>query len=250
LSPYPRVVSERVSLPADPINHERILEADRRYAVGQSPQGARRDLLDRVPAAAEVLDVGCWAGYMGRHLRRQRGANVDGIEPDQDMATLAGREYRAVYAQRIEDALSDLLPKRSGTYDVLLLLDVLEHLTDPWAVLAACRGFLRPGGMALVSIPNVAHWSVRKSLLLGRWRYDEHGLLDRTHLRFFTRRSARQLVTQAGWEVHHESASLGQPPLLRIPNRRLALLERWSELFAVQFLFEIRPSTVGSRNLP
>ena len=85
-----------------------------------------------------------------------------------------------------------------GAYDAILFLDVLEHLRDPDGVLRAARDWLRPGGRVLCSLPNVAHWRVRLALARGRFDYTENGLMDATHLRWFTRRTARELLTRAG----------------------------------------------------
>jgi len=217
-----------------------------RYDPDQVPTGVRRALLERTPPGALVLDIGCWSGYMGRFLTAERNAVVDGVEPEARMARLAAARYRNVYVGSIERALLDLLPERRGCYETLLLLDVLEHLVDPWSVLASCRALLREGGHALLSIPNVAHWSVRKTLLLGRWTYEDSGLLDHTHLRFFTRATAGELVAGAGWRVVWARPSVGQPPGLRLPDRGLRILERWPSLFAVQFLLEVEPANRGA----
>jgi SAM-dependent methyltransferase len=158
------------------------------------------------------------------------------------MAAVAGRDYGEVYVGGIEQALDELLPDIDGRYDTVLLLDVLEHLVDPWAVLGRCRRLLSEDGRALLSIPNVAHWSVRRDLLRGRWRYQESGLLDRTHLRFFTRATARGLIAESGWAAAWESVSVGQPPLVRLPPRYLRVLEISPSFFGVQFLFEARPA--------
>jgi 2-polyprenyl-3-methyl-5-hydroxy-6-metoxy-1,4-benzoquinol methylase len=195
-------------------------------------------MLERVPEGASVLDVGCWSGIAGRFLIAHRKATVDGIEPNQRMASLAGRSYDSVFVESLEDFLS----RDKTPYDRLLFLDVLEHLPNPSELLRESRRLLHPGGRALVSIPNVAHWSVRKELLLGRWEYQDTGLLDRTHLRFFTLDSAEELFIAAGWEIRWKSVSLGQPPLIAFPERWLTLLKPWRSLFAVQGLFEIEPS--------
>jgi Methionine biosynthesis protein MetW len=109
-------------------------------------------------------------------------------------------------------------------------------------VLEASRELLRPGGNALLSIPNVAHWSLRWELLRGRWRYRDNGLLDQTHLRFFTRATALELARDAGWKATWEHAAVGQTPLIRLSESRLQALERWPTMFAVQFLLELHPS--------
>lgn len=210
---------------------------------GRKPQGARREMLQRVPHRAEVLDIGCWSGAAGAFLQRERDAVVDGVEPEGRMADRAASHYRAVYRSTIERAMDELIAERSNSYDALLFLDVLEHLMNPCQVLAASRELLRPGGRALVSIPNVAHWSLRYELLKGSWRYRDNGLLDRTHLRFFTKSTALELAREAGWEATWEHAAVGQPPLIRLSESRLRILKRWPTLFAVQFLLELCPVT-------
>jgi 2-polyprenyl-3-methyl-5-hydroxy-6-metoxy-1,4-benzoquinol methylase len=213
-----------------------------RYAPDQRPQGVRREMLERIGHGAQVLDVGCWSGATAAFLGLERDAAVDGVEPEAEMAELAAASCRVVYRSTIEDALEQLLAERQGSYDAVLFLDVLEHLVDPLAVLAEARGLLRPGGRGFVSIPNVAHWSLRYELLRGRWRYRDNGLLDRTHLRFFTRASTLELAREAGWELTWEGAAIGRPPLIDLPESGLRALERWRALFAVQFLLELRPA--------
>jgi SAM-dependent methyltransferase len=210
------------------------------YALDQRPQGARRQALDAVPEGASVLDIGCWDGAMGRYLIECRAARVDGVERDPAMAERAAAAYDTVDVGSVEQLVDDLVAGRAGRYDALLLMDVLEHLAAPERVLAACRALLGPGGIAVISLPNVAHWSVRKNLLQGRWEYRDSGILDRTHLRFYTLRTGQRLIEGAGWCVCESFWSLGQPPILRLPEWRLGLLARWPALFAVQQLYVAR----------
>lgn len=213
-----------------------------RYQPEQVPHGERRELLDRVPEGAHILDVGCWSGFNGRHLIARRGAVVDGIEPVSEMAQLAAPDYRTVHLTNVEAALDGPLAEATASYDVVLMLDVLEHLVDPTVVLRRLRDVLRPGGVGLVSLPNVAHWSVRKELALGRFTYTPSGLLDATHLRFFTMSTGAELMAVAGWNITWSSASLDRPPIIPLRGRWLRGLGRWPGLFAVQMLFEIRPT--------
>jgi SAM-dependent methyltransferase len=132
------------------------------------------------------------------------------------------------------------LPLEPASFDVVLCGDVLEHLRDPWDALAFLATLLRPGGTAVVSVPNVAHWTGRRALLRGRFPYAAHGLFDRTHLRFFTRASARELVEGAGLRVLRERFAPAPLPLqARLPAlRRLECVaaRAWPELFALQFV--------------
>jgi 2-polyprenyl-3-methyl-5-hydroxy-6-metoxy-1,4-benzoquinol methylase len=163
------------------------------------------------------------------------GATVDGVETDAEAAAVACGDYREVIVGPVDDeAIQARVAGRA--YDTILFLDVLEHLRDPAAVLRAARDWLRPGGTVLCSLPNVAHWRVRLALARGRFDYADNGLMDRTHLRWFTRDSARDLVAGAGYAVTWEDAAVPQHPRVRVPQQLLR-----PELFAYQLYFEGRP---------
>jgi SAM-dependent methyltransferase len=145
-----------------------------------------------------VLDVGCATGYLSEFLVRERGCDVVCLEPDPAAA--------AVAADRLGDRVvvggTDLLPTfDAGSFDVVLYADVLEHLTDPAAALRETRRLLSPGGHVVVSLPNVAHADVRLLLLSGQFPYQRTGLLDSTHLRFFTRHTIPTLFARSGYWV-------------------------------------------------
>lgn len=162
------------------------------------------DLLARIPlTAARVLEIGCGAGNLARaYLARNPGADYVGVELFPDAARQARECLRHVVVGDIEQpaVLAELDQARADEpFDVLIFGDVLEHLRDPWQTLAELRRRVAPGGLCLACIPNVAHWSVLQQLLRGRWDYAEAGLLDRTHMRFFTRATSLELFQQAGW---------------------------------------------------
>ena len=204
-------------------------------AHGLSP--AHRLLVAAVPAGARTLDVGCATGYLAAELAA-RGATVVGVEADPAAAARAGAVYERVVAGDVEGAACRAELRALGPFDAVVCGDVLEHLRDPWDTLAFLATLLRPGGTAAVSVPNVAHWTGRRALLRGRFPYAEHGLFDRTHLRFFTRAGARALVEGAGLRVRTERFAPAPLPLQsRLPA--LARLEApaaraWPELFALQ----------------
>ncbi len=173
-------------------------------------------------------------------------SHVVGVEEALGSTPAAGAYDRWVTAPI--DSLVDL----DRPFDVIVCADVLEHLAEPERVLASVRRWLAPGGLLLVSVPNVANAAIRLSLLAGRFEYSDKGILDRTHLRFFTRRSARRLVEQAGFRVRRIRATpvpaeLALPVLGRFPFRPLsralaaAAARAWPTLFAYQFLFDARP---------
>jgi SAM-dependent methyltransferase len=144
-----------------------------------------------------MLEVGCSSGYLGASLVA-RGHTVYGVEPDPVAAEAAKRVLSGVWVGGLEDFL-DAQP--DARFDVLIFGDVLEHMVDPAAALRRALGHLSPGGSVVVSLPNVAHGSVRAMLLEGRFDYEDRGILDRTHLRFFTRAGIAQLMADVGLSI-------------------------------------------------
>lgn len=143
-----------------------------------------------------LLDVGAADGLLSRHLTAS-GWKVTGIEADPTMAA-AG----AAHCERMLVAdLNRGVPALDGQFDAIVCGDVLEHLADPLRALRPLLGSLAGGGRVVVSVPNVAHLWVRLSLLAGRFDYADRGILDRTHLRFFTRRTLDAFIAEAGLRV-------------------------------------------------
>lgn len=164
----------------------------------------RADVVDLVPRdRIRILDVGCAAGLVGAALKDRQPCEVVGIEREPTVAAEARRRLDDVLELDLEAPSIDWPALfGAGRFDCLIYADVLEHLRDPWALLAAQRALLAPGGVVVVSVPNVRHYPVVLGLLLrGRWRYQDEGVLDRTHLRFFTRDSLLELLAGAGYAV-------------------------------------------------
>jgi len=153
-------------------------------------------ILDLVGYNKRVLDVGCSTGYLAKVLRG-RGCTVDGIEIDPEAAARAEEFCERVVVGSL-DELDLEAELGAARYDALVLGDVLEHLVDPGAVLRHLTPLLRPQGSVVISVPNITHGSVRLSLLEGRFEYTEVGLLDRTHVHFFTRASLQRLLHECG----------------------------------------------------
>jgi SAM-dependent methyltransferase len=147
----------------------------------------------------DILDVGCATGYTGRALIK-RGNRVWGVELDGEAAAVAREELEDVVVADLEEVeLAAAFP--SQQFDAVIFGDVLEHLRDPGRALAQAKSVLAPGGEILISIPNVGHGALRLSLLAGRWDYTDTGLLDRTHVTFFTPETFEQLLRQMDLEV-------------------------------------------------
>jgi 2-polyprenyl-3-methyl-5-hydroxy-6-metoxy-1,4-benzoquinol methylase len=166
------------------------------------PGSAHMLVVDLVPEGARVLEFGCATGYMSAVLKNDKGSKVTGIEISPEAGELA-REHcdRVIVGDAEELDYDELLGKER--FDAILFVDVLEHLKEPGEVLNRIRPFLSRRGAVLASIPNIAHGSVRLALLGGEFRYRKLGLLDDTHLRFFTREGIRDLFEGEGFVISH-----------------------------------------------
>lgn len=197
---------------------------------------SHREILAAVPRGRRVLDVGCASGHLAAALAAERGASVVGVESDPRAAAAARARGIEVREQDLEREPLDV-----AGFDCVVLGDVLEHLRDPAAVLAAAR----PAGLAVVSLPNAAHWTARRELLRGRFPRADFGLFDRTHLHWFTRETAHDLARESGFRVAEERFVAAPLP----GQTRLAALGRLAPraararpgLFAFQFVLTLVP---------
>ncbi len=164
--------------------------------------GAVREV---VPRGSRVLDVGCGAGWVAKELVDNKGCEILGVEPNESRAEAA----RSLGLQVHVGYLEDLRIEQVHLFDIVLFADVLEHLSNPHSVLCDARKYLRPGGSVVVSVPNIAHWMVRYDLLRGRFDYQATGIMDATHLRWFTERTLRQLLESAGYRVDEWRVTCG-----------------------------------------
>ena len=161
-----------------------------------------------------LLDVGAADGLLSRELSA-RGWRVTAIEADAELAKVGAD---ACERMLVAD-LDRVIPPLGETFQAIVYGDVLEHLREPGRVLAALNRMLAPGGRVVISVPNVAHLWMRLSLAAGRFEYTERGILDATHLRFFTRRSLARLLTEAGLRVERMTAT--PAPLYQVVPPRL-----------------------------
>jgi 2-polyprenyl-3-methyl-5-hydroxy-6-metoxy-1,4-benzoquinol methylase len=156
--------------------------------------------LSLIPDGSRVLEIGTAAGHVTRALAG-KGCSVVGLEIDSEQARLASPFCRRMIVGNIEHL--DMDREVAEQFDIVLCGDVLEHLQDPAAALEKLKRLLGPGGYLVVSLPNIAHGSVRLSLVEGRFTYSRYGLLDATHLRFFTLPTIVDLFNGVGLEVQN-----------------------------------------------
>lgn len=179
-----------------------------------------------------ILDLGCAEGLLGGLLQeRGKAAVVDGVEIFPPVAMEAAKRYRRVHVGDIE-AMS---LEYGEEFDYVICGDILEHLKDPYSMVTRIRGWLKPGGMLLVCLPNIRNYRVLADLILhGEWRYVSAGILDRTHLRFFTRKSCQRMLEEGGFEVTHQHMIITGPKKTACSKLALGLLD---EFLAPQVFF-------------
>jgi GT2 family glycosyltransferase/2-polyprenyl-3-methyl-5-hydroxy-6-metoxy-1,4-benzoquinol methylase len=228
-------------------------ECGRRYQREVEPRGedSLSRIARRIPASASVLDLGSGSGALGRYLTAAKGCAVDGIDLD-PAAEEARAGYRRFLVADLETAdLAALFG--SERYAFAVCADVIEHLRRPERLLAQLPGLLAPGGRVLLSVPNIAYAGVIADLLAGEFTYVREGLLDDTHVRFFTRRSLFRLLRQVGLvpldlervmvDVNR-SEFRGRYLDAMTPPLRGALLAR-PEALTYQFVVETSPAAPG-----
>ena len=217
-----------------------IAQKDAAYYLEQRP-----DLQAIIDARGKrILDVGCAAGEFGYALKMAGAAEVIGIEVSPEAAALARAKLDAVL---VGDLQSLKLPLEDASFDCIVFADVLEHTVDPWAVLAAYGRYLKPDGQVIASIPNVRFYAIIARLIFNRWGYRESGILDATHLRFFTLPTIKEMFARAGFRVERvnsvyrlfeDQSRVGRTGALasRWFCRLIAPVIFWRHFFTFQYL--------------
>jgi methionine biosynthesis protein MetW len=210
------------------------------YHVNGRGYGSHQAIIELVTPNSNVLDVGCASGYLMTQLEQSKECRCTGIEPHLESARLARSSGFTVIDKDAITAFKSL--ESSERFDQIIFGDVLEHMVDPSAVLSKCRDLLRPTGMVIVSLPNIVGPRGRVPTTFGIWRYQDSGIFDKTHLRFFSVPTGRELLVDAGFRIEREIfvgplTTLGGRPLRRLTALRPNLL-------ANQMVFSARSPTI------
>ncbi|MFN6273914.1 MAG: methyltransferase domain-containing protein [Microcystis sp.] len=212
-------------------------------------------LLSLISENTRVIDFGCATGYLA-YLLKQKGCVVTGVEINEQAASIA-EEYceRVIVCDLDITRLLDILPKQ--TFDVAVFGDVLEHLRDPWRILQETKELLLPQGYVVASIPNIAHGAIRLSLLQGKFDYQELGILDNTHLRFFTRKTVEELFEKSGYlseivdrthlPVLENSPLIPSLELNHLDNKLVEEIQNARETDTLQFIVRAFPASVENQ---
>lgn len=220
------------------------------YPIKHSKYSSHYFVRQMVGRNHDVLDLGCGEGFLARELVKDDNL-VTGVDvlPETKRSDALERYYSADLDQGIAPVIDQLNGKR---FDRVLLLDVLEHLKNCDGLLQQCKDVVKPGGYVIISLPNIANITVRLALLLGRFNYTERGILDKTHLRFFTRKTARHFVESNGYRIVEDKDTvmpvelvLGWSPenfFMKTINRTLAAITKLIPgLLGYQIMFMAQP---------
>lgn len=169
-------------------------------SIQQGERTSLSVLTQLIPPGSTILDLGCGTGALGQYLAHHQRCTSDGVTLNPSEARRASAYYRRVEIADLETVNLSML-FAGERYDVIVCADVLEHLRQPEHLLQACRELLAPGGRLLISVPNAGYAGLLLELMHGDFRYRTEGLLDRTHLRFFTRRSLERFLREQHWNL-------------------------------------------------
>ena len=226
------------------------------YPLKQS-KGASHYYVNRMVGSDQsVLDIGCGEGFLATELKKQ-GNRITGIDVLPTAAETSSLDR--YYSADLDNGISSVIRQLGGErFSRVILLDVLEHLKRPELILDECHQVLERDGHLIISVPNVANISVRLTLLLGLFNYTDRGILDKTHLRFFTRKTARKMVESRGYQIVQEQMTVipvelafrmsASNPLMKGLNFMMRALTRiMPGLFGYQIMFVVRQAPAPSR---
>ncbi len=191
-----------------------------------------RRILDLVGTQSElrVLDVGCGNGRMGQKIK-EKGNYVAGVEISQKAADVARQVLNAVHSFDIEKQWPEELQQRD--FDLVVLPEILEHVFDPVYVLKSVRDALKPGGSIIITTPNFMTWTNRMRFLVGSFQYQEQGMFDFGHIRWFTYQYLREVLEKTGFKTTDERHII-------FPGKLTAVLKYFPSLFAFQFVLKAK----------
>lgn len=203
----------------------------------QRPFEAHRMVFDLIETGSYVLDLGCATGYFAKELQK-KACKVVGVDVEKSALKIAKQYCDKVIESDFEKINEVPIPKKS--FDYILLLDVLEHLKKGEELLASIHQYLKPGGQLILSTPNIAHLSVRFNLLCGNFDYADLGIMDRTHVHFYTKKTLVDVLIKTNWSIKllTQTADFGQVPILG----------RWVRIIPKRIQFQITnllPTSLG-----
>jgi methionine biosynthesis protein MetW len=230
------------------INKPRTFVYERDLSAGLT--GKYRSVYDKIAGGSRILEIGCSTGYFSEALIR-KNCKVIGVDNEADAVRACQQRGFEAYHCDVGSIGFDNFLSTHASFDYVLAMDVLEHLVAPHLLVSALAKNLQQKAKLIVTCPNVAYWHVRWRLLQGRWEYTEAGIMDETHLRWFTRATWRKLLAENGFRIVTEAVAESMYPKeaqLRsvlgpgvIEAARRVGDKYLPNLFATVFIFECAP---------
>ncbi|MBU0952255.1 MAG: class I SAM-dependent methyltransferase [Elusimicrobia bacterium] len=219
------------------------------------PLWADYQVVKLIEPGSSILEIGCATGYIGKYLKEKLNCKMFAVEIDKEAAKIASPYYEKIIIGDIED--ENIFQQVYGQFDYVLCMNVLEHLKNPEALLFKLKKIIKNNGFLVAAIPNIANWTIRLKLLTGNFDYEKglfgtdhgKGIMDETHLRFFTLKTMKSLFSKTGYEIVRQSfdPDKGIPKfhglLLRLPQGWKILNFFYSlnpKLFGLQFIFKLK----------
>ncbi len=221
------------------------------YDIDLDSDTTATKVLKMVGRDKKVLECGCGPGHMSKVLKEHFNCDVTGIDLDPASAEMAKSHCDRVLCCDL-DSIDLTSSFEKDSFDVILFADVLEHLKDPGRVLVQARDILAPKGFIVISIPNIAYAGVISGLILGEFRYRDTGLLDSTHLRFFTASGIRDLLKKSGYRIRSWDSytvpfefSEFKDTFQQLPDVIQAYLHKGANADTYQFIIKAMPSKIS-----
>ncbi|NCN87488.1 MAG: class I SAM-dependent methyltransferase [Candidatus Pacebacteria bacterium] len=194
-----------------------------------------RMAIEEIANNSFVLDIGCATGFMGKYLKEKKGCKVAGLDLREDELKIAKKNLDYTFKANIEDESSVklILNKTKNKFDVILSTSLIEHTAQPDLVIKNMKKLVKPNGKIIMSTPNIAHWTTRLEILKGNFNYTDYGIMDETHLHFFTQKNFRELFVKNNLTIVKQRIDAEGGGL---PRLSLALAPFFPNLFAYQIL--------------
>jgi 2-polyprenyl-3-methyl-5-hydroxy-6-metoxy-1,4-benzoquinol methylase len=209
-----------------------------------------REISNLTPVNKNILDIGCFQGDLLNRVKLSQDVTNNYFGADMENYLIRDFDFIKFYILDLNDSgLSNIFDNQK--FDLIILGDILEHLVNPWNSLRNLEQIILPSSKLLISIPNSGHWYFRLKVLLGKIDYVNNGLFDKTHLRFFTKKSARELINTSKFKiVTLKYSSIPWENIFKfgLITKILSFFERFfiwlrPQLFAYQFIFLVIPKT-------
>lgn len=210
--------------------------------INLDPLGAHNKMIEYVGDGKTVLEIGCGKGAITRHLKN-KNCKVACIEINEDYAKEAKCFCTEIIIGDVESLNKLSLPEES--FDIILYGDVLEHLKNPAEVIKNFSKYLKKEGYIVISIPNIANWRIRLNLLFGKFNYQDDGILDKTHLRFYTKKTLKNMIVKSGYKINKWDIAPSLPLPMFIQNKmpdklRYKIAKQFEALFSMQFVIKAK----------